>query len=345
MGIETRPLTDAGLDDAARLLAARHRENRRRHPLLTEDLEEPGVARRALAEVLASPAASGRLALRDGRVAGFLAGITAISRFDSFFAYLAPPRSVTIPAIGHAVAPGEDPFAVLSRLYGDLAGGWVPLGYFDHSVQVIPGEPAEEAWVALGFGRQASVAVRETAPLGEIRTLPGLEVRQATDEDLPVVVALARALGLHHTGAPMFSFWAVGPGSEALTRDFLRPILADPANPHFVAYQSGEPVGMVTFMSPGFTPRFVERDRNLYLFMGIVDPSRRSDGLGRVLLDHGLAWAREHGYTHTTLHVLSANSSGAPFWFGHGFRPIEHTLARHIDERILWVRGEARDDR
>jgi hypothetical protein len=50
-----------------------------------------------------------------------------------------------------------------------------------------------------------------------------------------------------------------------------------------------------------------------------------------------MAWAQDEGYQWCALHFAAANIVGANFWLGHGFRPIEHRLRRHIDERIAWA--------
>ncbi len=34
---------------------------------------------------------------------------------------------------------------------------------------------------------------------------------------------------------------------------------------------------------------------------------------------------------------FDADFAGARFWLGNGFRPVEHRLRRHIDERVAWA--------
>ena len=46
---------------------------------------------------------------------------------------------------------------------------------------------------------------------------------------------------------------------------------------------------------------------------------------------------REQGYANCCLHFASDNPSGAPYWLGQGFVPVEHTMVRRIDERIAWA--------
>jgi hypothetical protein len=50
-----------------------------------------------------------------------------------------------------------------------------------------------------------------------------------------------------------------------------------------------------------------------------------------------MAWARKQGHRWCTLHFASGNPSGAPFWLGHGFIPVEYTMSRHLDERVAYA--------
>jgi GNAT superfamily N-acetyltransferase len=54
------------------------------------------------------------------------------------------------------------------------------------------------------------------------------------------------------------------------------------------------------------------------------------------LLEQSLNWAREVGYGQMTLHYATMNPSGGPFWQRHGFKTLEYTVERHVDERVAW---------
>jgi GNAT superfamily N-acetyltransferase len=54
------------------------------------------------------------------------------------------------------------------------------------------------------------------------------------------------------------------------------------------------------------------------------------------LLDRALTWAREAGYVRCAVDFEAMNVVAARFWLRH-FRPVCHTLARHLDERITWA--------
>ena len=67
---EVVPFSDAHLDDAARLLAARHAHHREAEPALPERYEDPAAAREEVEAAWRSEGASGTVGLRDGRVVG-----------------------------------------------------------------------------------------------------------------------------------------------------------------------------------------------------------------------------------------------------------------------------------
>ena len=339
--VTVRPFASGDLDAAAALLAEAHGRDRERHPVLAEELADVAEARSFLAKRLDHERTDGAVAIDGATLAGFAIGERmAPPPPDSYMGQLAHPRTINIGALNHGVAAGYDARDVCRRLYRELAGGWVAAGYYNHSVHLIEGdERLQDAWFNLGFGRAVSMSVREgTGPVAGPHA-GDVEIREAGSEDVGVLQGLARTLGLHHIGSPIFMYWPVLPEHDVLARGLFSALLEDEGNPHYVAYRDGEPVGLTSFLKEGFIPSHVSREKNVYLFMGIVEPEAQDGGVGRALLDHGMAWARGEEYERCTLHVLSANYSGEPFWFANGFEPIEYSLERHIDERVAWARG------
>lgn len=332
-----RPFEARDLSSAAAMLAARQRRDRSRLPMFTSALENEAVCGTLLEGLAARERVLGAAALRDGQLVGFLFGEAMLFAPDDFAYQFIPPHSVSMPVEGHAVAEGDDATEVYRALYGELAAGWVANGFFVHRAHIVPGDAAlQEAWVALGFGRHSTAATRDTGPVANARAA-GIEVHRASSEDIEVVTALSNTLLLHHARSPMF--WPPLRTPEKAEREFHLGALTDAASPYFIAYRDGRPVGAQTFLKVGFTPPVVEREGNVYLFEGVVQPEARSGGVGSALLEYSMRWARENGLTWCTLHFASGNPSGAPFWLGQGFVPVEYTMERRIDERIAWARG------
>lgn len=324
------------LQPAAALLAARHMRDRQRIPVLATSFESAATCAAAIAAQVRSSRSSAVVAEADGQVVGFLAGEKALFAPTDFPSQFIPPHSISMGVDGHAVAAGEDVPAVYRAMYAVLAERWVRDGFFAHQASIVPGDAeVQEAWVGLGFGRHTTAAVRSTAPVDR-PSGAAFELHRAGPEDIGVILKLADDLGRHHNSSPIF--WPYLRETEAATRDFNLAALADPDVPYFVAYEGGNPVGMQTFLRPGFTPPIVEPEGNIYLFDGVVAPEARSGGVGTGLLAATMNWCRENGYRTCTLHFASSNPSGAPFWLGHGFVPVEYTMSRHIDERVAWAR-------
>lgn len=324
------------LQPAAALLAARHKRDRQRIPMLAKSLESVATCASTVAAQTSSPRASAAVAEAGGRVIGFLAGEKALFAPTDFPSQFIPPHSISMGVDAHAVAEGEDVTHVYRAMYGFLAERWVREGFFVHQANIVPGDAeVQEAWVSLGFGRHTTAAVRPTVPV-ERPSAAAFELHRAGPEDIGVILKLADDLSRHHNSAPIF--WPYLLETEAATRDFNLAALADAHVPYFVAYEGGKPVGMQTFLRPGFTPPIVEPEGNIYLFDGVVAPEARSGGVGTGLLAATMHWCRENGYRTCTLHFASANPSGAPFWLGHGFVPVEYTMSRHVDERVAWAR-------
>jgi GNAT superfamily N-acetyltransferase len=324
------------LQPAAELFAARHRRDRQRLPLLARGLEDPANSAAVISSQLTSTRSSAVIAETRGRTVGFLAGEKALFAPTDFPSQFIPPHSISMGVDAHAVAEGEDASEVYRAMYAVLADRWVRDGFFVHQANIVAGDAeAQEAWVSLGFGRHTTAAVRPTGPVDRPSSAT-IEVHRAGPEDIGVIMKLADDLGRHHNSSPIF--WPYLRETDRATHEFNLAALANSDVPYFIGYDAGTPVGMQTFLRPGFTPPIVEPEGNIYLFDGVVAAEARGGGIGTALLSETMKWSREHGYTTCTLHFASGNPSGAPFWLGHGFVPVEYTMSRRIDERVAWAR-------
>ncbi|MGI8926887.1 MAG: GNAT family N-acetyltransferase [Tepidiformaceae bacterium] len=333
--LSVRPLQPADLDPIAALLAARHARDSANLPAMDPALLDPGACASVLAAALGDQRSNGAVAVRDGAIIGFLLGERMLLPPDHVFARYIAPHSISMGITSHAVAAGEDAVTVYRELYAALAEGWAGEGFFVHTANIPAGDAdVQEAWVALGFGRTTTAAVRDTSAVPA--SMPaGVEVHQAGPEDIGAIVALSGALERHHAGGPIF--WPVLHDADRAVHAAHVHTLADPGNAHFVAYREGTALGMQTFWKPGFTPSTVSPRESIYLYEGVVDSEVRSGGVGSALLAHSLDWCREQGYDWCCLHYASANPSGAPFWQRQGFVAVEYIMQRHIDERIAWA--------
>jgi len=334
---EVRPADPTDAPALAGLLAQRHRRDSARLPRLNTGFDEPSAWRSMVDALLASSRCDAAVAVRGQAPVAFLAGERMLLSPADFASQFIPPHSIQVGIEGHAVADGEAPLPLYRALYASLAQKWVDQGFFTHRLTVIPGDmEAQEAWVTLGFGRYMTAATRATSVPVPTRANRGLTIERASPEDIEDVVALADCLNAWHWQAPMF--WPVLPGPARAAREFNASALRNPDVPYFIAYEDGKAVGMQTFLRPGFTPPIVDHAKDVYLFEGVVSDDVRGGGVGAALLAHSMEWANRAGYETCTLHFASGNPSGAPFWLGHGFEPVEHTMERTIDSRVAWAR-------
>jgi GNAT superfamily N-acetyltransferase len=334
MPVAIQPFRPEHIDEAAVLLAARHAADRRRTPEFPARFERTAEVREQIAQELARPDTSGVLATRGGTACGFLLGSVVLPPPDAFWAAIMAPRSVEMPYAGYAAAE-TDP-EIYREMYAALAPAWLRAGCFAHYIEVHADDPtARDAWYSLGFGRHLTLALRDTSPVDDARTDGApLAFHAMSTEDIETVMELGLALWRHHGGSPIFMPQL--PESVAPMRAYQMDLLANDANRFWVAYQDGRPVGMQTFHLQTHAA-MARPEPGIYLFEGFTRAEGRGGGVGTALLRHSMAWARDAGFEHCTLHYFSANISGARFWRRNGFRPVVERLCRRLDERIAWA--------
>ncbi|HMA37836.1 MAG TPA: GNAT family N-acetyltransferase [Chloroflexia bacterium] len=337
MPLQLLPFADSHLDEAAQLLADRHRADRARDPMLPAAFADPAATREVLTAIRAEPG-SGVVALQAGRLVGYLLAVYRTPAPTTAQAWLMRPRAAVVRYPCHAADPA-DAAEIYRALYAALSAQWVAAGYFNHYVTIPATDPgAAEAWASLGFGRDLTYAVRDTRPLAAPAPAPGLTIRLATPADLETLYALTEGLFRHHTAAPVY--WPFLPELEGDTRAHNEQAIANPANACWVAYLDGAPVGLQWLeQRTGGGIDVSLPESSIYLNLGYTHPRLRGSGVGTALLARALAWAHEAGYTHCTLHYAAANLLGARFWQRSGFRALSHRLHRAVDERIAWARA------
>lgn len=331
MNLTIEPFAEAHLDGAAELLATRHRANRARMTALPARFDGVAAAREVIRAAMEKPDAAGVVAVRGGRMTGYLLGAPL----------LAPPRkrSAWVDLAGHA-AVGDDAAEVYRSMYAALAPRWVAAGCFMHYVMVPAlDEVAHAAFWSLGFGQEQAHAIRSTAPTPD-QAVPAdssdrnIEIRRGGPEDQAELLRLAVQLPYHQAAAPVFA--AALPEFIEQTRAGHTALLAEPAAAYWLARRDGWLVSFMLFeeAEPG---SLIAPDGCVELVVGVTDEAARGSGVGGLLLTHAMAWAREAGYAWCLADWRTANLPAARFWSRHGFRPMAYRLHRAVDERIAWA--------
>ena len=335
--IRVMPLESEHLEDAGKLLVQRVESEYQNLPGINEDFLDTGHTIENIVNQKSDELAQSYVAIQEQKVIGFVIGKkNPETNNNTWPSRLSVPNSAVINFLAHAISESADARIVYRELYKELAKEWVPAGYTHHNTHVAAcDQRTQEAWVALGFGGPTPLSTRsETGPIAIAKTNQ-ITIKQAKLTDLDTVIELSETLGRHHLGSPMFMFWPVDKEDRPLAETFFTELLREEKNPHFIAYDGKQAIGMLSFLSHGFIPEHIEKEKNLYLFMGIVAENSQNSGVGHSLLNIGMAWAREHNYKSSTLHVLNMNYSGQPFWEATGFQPVEYSMERTIDNRLI----------
>jgi GNAT superfamily N-acetyltransferase len=294
-GLEIHPLSELR-DEAARLLRERFARQRAAEPLLPE-----------VTDFLEQLPDEGLVATRGGEPVAYLAGAV---EDDTAYVRLA------------GVAATE-PEAVRD-LFGELAPRW---GVSRFMTFVPASEPAlVDAFFRLSFGRSATLAVQEAAPVQPVDF--GGVIRESTPADLRTFAELDQMLYAYLTEPPSYSGFTP-PSLEESERE--SSDLWDDTDLFwsFVAERNGEALGgLVMYRRPPGDLR-IGADTVDLAFAG-TKPGARGSGAGLALTHHALAWAHERGFRAVSTDWRETNLLASRFWPRRGFRPTYLRLYRAV---------------
>ena len=315
--LETRPFAAEFVGDAGALLAARHRAHRAVEPLLPAEYEDPEAATAEVEALAGAEGSSGAVALRDGRVVGYLLGAP---RTDDVWG-----PNVWVELAGHAVEEPDD----VRDLYAAAAARWVEEELPRHYAVVPESDYAlVEAWFRLSFGQQHAFGIREVP---DAVTWPD-DVRRAEPRDVDALVALTPLLADHQAGAPVFSRGRPPEDPGELRAEILAD-LGKEEIAELVAERDGEIVGAMETVPVELsgTHTGLARPRGAVLLAWAATmPGVRGSGAGRALTEATFAWARERGHEVIVTDWRVTNLLASRFWPRRGFRPTFLRLYRHI---------------
>jgi GNAT superfamily N-acetyltransferase len=313
---EIVPFSENHLDDAARLLAARQARHREAEPLLPADLD----FRAEVVSLWGKEGASGAVALRDGRVAGY---VLATRLSDETWG-----ANAWIELAGHAVEEPED----VRDLYALAAARWVEEGRTRHYVYVPASDQAVvDAWFRVGFGAQHAFGIRELGNEQPVQ-VEGVVAREADERDVEPLVKLAPLLNHYQAESPVFGTAPFTSTSEELRAE----IYEDMDNPdvgNLVAEVDGKVVAnlVVVPLEMSGTHVGVSRAPNVgFIGFAITDPDARGSGAGLALTDAAFEWAGARGYPAMVTDWRVTNLLSSRFWPNRGFRTTFLRMYRAI---------------
>jgi GNAT superfamily N-acetyltransferase len=314
-----RPFEPADLDDAGRMLAARHLAHRNAEPLLSPRYGDAGTARAELDAVLRAEGASGGVAEHGGRLTGFLLGAPK-------------PSPVWGPNlwVESAGLAAEDP-ETMRDLYAVAAARWVAEGRTAHYV-LVPAHDAGlvDAWFRLGFGQQHAHGIRDV-PQEEPKPPSAVTVRRARRGDIDLLARLDLALPEHQGLSPAFSAGTLPTYDEARAdweNDF-----DDEAYTTFVAELDRRVVGAAVCCalerSSAHTGPARPDNAGLLGFAAVL-PEARGAGAGRALGEAVAWWATQAGFDSLVADWRVTNLLSSRTWPRLGFRTTFLRLHRMI---------------
>jgi ribosomal protein S18 acetylase RimI-like enzyme len=316
--VEIRPFTEELVDEAARLLAERHRRHRAAEPLLVERPDFAGEVR-----ALVERGATGVAGSRDGRLVGYLLGTRLADEVWG--------PNIWVEQAGHAATDAED----VRDLYAEAAARWVEEGRTAHYALVPASDVAlVDAWFRLSFGQQHALGVRELDAADDPAPPDTVVVRRATGDDLEALVELGPLLSDHQAQSPVFAR-----GFDETEEELRTEIAADLANDSWttlVAEVDGRIVSsffLVPTEESGVHSGLARVPGALLLAWAATRPEARGTGAGLALMAVSFAHAREQGYTAMVVDWRVTNLLSSRFWTRRGFRPTFLRLHRLLDVR------------
>jgi GNAT superfamily N-acetyltransferase len=315
-----QPFAAHHVEDAALLLAARHRAQRLVEPGLDPRYEAEVDARAEIEALLGRDGASGAAAVAGGRLVGFLLGVPREASWGP---------NVWVEPAGHAVARAE----LVRDLYAVAAERWVGDGRTSHYAVVPATDPAlVDAWFRLGFGHQHVHAIREApSPDACADVPPGLTLRLARRADVDELARLDVVLPAHQALAPVFSRLPV-PTVEDVRAELVADF-DDPRFTTFVVERDGDVIGSAIAcdlaVSSGHTSLALVPGAGFLGFAAVL-PEARGVGAGRVLGEAVLGWARDTGRTWVVTDWRMTNLLSSRAWPRLGFRPTFYRLHRAV---------------
>lgn len=311
------------LADAAGLFAGRFAEARKRESLLPGQYENPAKVLPLLEEMLAeNPMVA---AFRKGRIVGILGGIV-LPDFRG-------RKAIYSQEWANGLAPGEERGAFW-KMYESICGDWVSDGCRFHVFTVVSAD-AETVFALrwAGFFGMAVDAVRDLDPVEGGKS--GVEVRLAGPGDVAEVLRL-KNLHVRHMHAPPVLF----PFAKAEERERNAALLADPAQPIWLAFVDGRSVGYIGGGPLCQEAGFLLRDAKTASVTGaFVEMEHRGKGIAPALLQTVVNWAREQGMARLAVDFEPENTVASRFWCQH-FRVVGLSFGRIVQTNASRKAGD-----
>ena len=157
-----------------------------------------------------------------------------------------------------------------------------------------------------------------------------MEIRKATQSDIPGMLALLRQVGqVHHEIRPDI----FRSGAQKYDETALLSLLTDPMRPIFVATKGAFVAGYCFCILKESQEDPVLTDRKeLYIDDLCVDENHRGKGIAKTLYSHTCAYAKSIGCRFVTLNVWQGNDNAMAFYQSLGMTQRSITMETVLEE-------------
>ena len=155
-----------------------------------------------------------------------------------------------------------------------------------------------------------------------------MDIRPATDTDIPGLLALLRQVGqVHHNIRPDI----FRPGCLKYTAADLEKLLRDENFPVFVAMENDAVAGYCFCQKRQYRDSATMTDRlEIYIDDLCVDENCRGSGIATALYRHVCHWAKDTGCAFVTLNVWQGNDAAMAFYEKMGMKPRSITMETEL---------------
>ena len=307
------PFENQHLEEASRLVAHQVASLRRQVNNLPGIYSDPRHLQPLIQQIAqGNPSVA---AIQDGHLVGFL---TAWQLPD----FQGAP-AVFSPELAHAAIP-QARARIYDQMYAALAETWVAAGYRTHLISLMANDHTGlDAWNHLGFGMLVADGLRDLQALPEPPS--SCEIRRAEVQDAETILTLDTALDNYLAGSPTFL--------KHETEHSIQEVqgwIADVQQAFWIAWDGPQAVALISFGPVSHDASMVIVDeKTTSISAAYTLPAARSQGIATALLNRGLAWAREQGYSRCAVDFEMTNPLARRFWLRY-FQPVSYSLCRRV---------------